>query len=203
MYAAVVHDVGLDHLVAVGLQDLRQGVAQQIVAHMSQMQRLVGVGAGVLHHHQRTVLVSLDNAVIRVVGDGLEHVEPIMLADHYIEEALDHVELLDSGHILFQPLSDFLRSGLRSLVRCLQVREHHQRQVSLELLARRVQLDGFRIRFQSVQGLQRLGHSFLDYFLDCHYYYSLIFYSLLLLLCRNQLKCKFSIFRVIGQQFGT
>ena len=37
MYAAVVHDIGLDHLVTVGLEDLRKRIAEQVVAHMAEM----------------------------------------------------------------------------------------------------------------------------------------------------------------------
>ena len=44
VYAAVVHDVGLHHAVAVGGHDLRQRPTQQVVAHVSQVERLVGVG---------------------------------------------------------------------------------------------------------------------------------------------------------------
>ena len=44
MDAAVVDQGGLDHLVAGGLQDVGYGCAQKVVAYVSQVQGLVGVG---------------------------------------------------------------------------------------------------------------------------------------------------------------
>ena len=42
--ASVVDDIGLDDLVAVGLHDLGEAPSEQVVAHVSEMERLVGVG---------------------------------------------------------------------------------------------------------------------------------------------------------------
>ena len=44
VYTAVVHNIGFHHAVAVGLYYAGQGPAQQVVAHMAQVQGLVGVG---------------------------------------------------------------------------------------------------------------------------------------------------------------
>ena len=44
MDATVVDDIGFHHLVAVGRHDLRQRPSQEVVAHMTEMERLVGVG---------------------------------------------------------------------------------------------------------------------------------------------------------------
>ena len=44
VYTAIVHDIGLHYLVAVGLHDLCQRPAQQVVAHMTKVQGLVRVG---------------------------------------------------------------------------------------------------------------------------------------------------------------
>ena len=53
MDAAVVYDVCLYHLVAVRFHDLGQAVAQQVVAHMSEVERFVGVGRRIFDHDQR------------------------------------------------------------------------------------------------------------------------------------------------------
>ncbi len=58
VYAAVVHDVRLHHTVAVGLHDVGQRPAKQVVAHVAQVKRLVRVGARVLYHYQRRLLCS-------------------------------------------------------------------------------------------------------------------------------------------------
>ena len=44
MDAAVVHDVGFHHAVAVGSHDIGKCISQQVVTHMSQVERLVGIG---------------------------------------------------------------------------------------------------------------------------------------------------------------
>ena len=44
VYATVVDDIGLDDFVAVGLHDLREAPSEQVVAHVSEVKRLVGVG---------------------------------------------------------------------------------------------------------------------------------------------------------------
>ena len=44
VYASVVDDVGLNHLVAVGLHYLGERPTEQVVAHVSEVERLVGVG---------------------------------------------------------------------------------------------------------------------------------------------------------------
>ena len=45
MYAAVIDNIRLYYLVAVGGHNVGQGATQQVVANMSQMKRFVGVGA--------------------------------------------------------------------------------------------------------------------------------------------------------------
>ena len=45
VYAAVVHDVGLYHFVAVRLHDLSQSPSQQVIADVAEVQRFVGIGA--------------------------------------------------------------------------------------------------------------------------------------------------------------
>ena len=44
MNTAIVHDIGLDYVPSVGLLNLSDGVTKQVVAHMSEVQRLVGIG---------------------------------------------------------------------------------------------------------------------------------------------------------------
>ena len=44
MYSAVVNDVCLHHTVAVGLHNLSQRPSEKVVSHVSEVQRLVGIG---------------------------------------------------------------------------------------------------------------------------------------------------------------
>ena len=68
----VVDDVGLHHAVAVGLHNLSQRPAKQVVANVTKMQGLVGIGAAVLNHHEGRILVSGLLAIVRVGIDGCQ-----------------------------------------------------------------------------------------------------------------------------------
>ncbi len=149
--AAVVHYVGLDYLIAVGLQYLGQRISQQVVAHVSQVQGLVGVWAGIFHHHQLRVVTGLDETEVRVGLDAVEHREPPFGADHDVQEPFHHVEAFHSRHMVGQPLTYFLGRDLRSLVRGLEPREHHYREVALKVLAGGCRRYARRIYVESVK----------------------------------------------------
>ena len=53
MDTAVVYDVRLYHFIAVRFHDLGQAVAQQVVAHVTEVERFVGVGRRIFDHDQR------------------------------------------------------------------------------------------------------------------------------------------------------
>ena len=53
MYATVVHNVGLYNPVAVCCNYVRQCIAKQVVAYVTQVKGLVCVGRGVFHHNKR------------------------------------------------------------------------------------------------------------------------------------------------------
>ena len=76
MYATVVDDVGFHYLVSVGLHDFGKAPSQQVVAHMPQMQRFVGVGRRVFNHYQWRILCSLFHAEMFVGMDGVEQRNP-------------------------------------------------------------------------------------------------------------------------------
>ena len=52
MDTAVVHDVRLYHLVAIGFHNLCQRPSEEVVTHMSEVQGLIGVGRRVLDHYE-------------------------------------------------------------------------------------------------------------------------------------------------------
>ena len=53
----VVYDVGFHHLVAVCLENFGEAETEEVVAHVPQVERLVGVGRRIFNHHERTILV--------------------------------------------------------------------------------------------------------------------------------------------------
>ena len=95
MNTAVVHEVYLDDLVAVGFQDLRDGVSQQVVADVSQVKGLVGVGRGVFDHYGTARRCGLPEGV--VCRDLPEACGPECTVEREIQESLDYVERLDFG----------------------------------------------------------------------------------------------------------
>ncbi len=64
MDASVIDDIGLHNLITAGLQNLCQRIAQQIVAHMPKVERLIGIGRRIFNHHQRAAVGSIFQAII-------------------------------------------------------------------------------------------------------------------------------------------
>ena len=130
---AVVHEVYLDDLVAVGFQDLRDGVSQQVVADVSQVKGLVGVGRGVFDHYGTARRCGLPEGV--VCRDLPEACGPECTVEREIQESLDYVERLDFRRIGHQVFADLRRRGFGRLAAGFEQGEHHERIVALELFA--------------------------------------------------------------------
>jgi len=105
---SVVDDVGLDDLIAVGLHDLREAPAQQVVAHVSQVEWLIGVGRRILNHHEWTALGSLLLTVLSVGVDVVEQADPSLWRNDEIKESLDHIEACHSLAVTLEHGTDFL-----------------------------------------------------------------------------------------------
>ena len=169
MDAAVVYDIGFDHLVAVGLEDLRQRVAEQIVADMAQVKGFVGIGRGIFHHDERSVVAGLADTEVGVGGNAVEHVEPVVGGDAEVQKALDDIKTAHGWHIVDEPLADFGAGSLRALVRGLEVRENHDGQIPLEILARGRRINLGCVGLEAIKVVEGIGHSGRNNFLYCHY----------------------------------
>ncbi len=170
MYAAVVDDIGLHHTVATRGENLRQRVAQQIVAHMAQVEGLVGIGRRVLHHHQRRVGAGLGEAVGGVGRYGGEHTIPGAGLHHDVEKTLDGVEALDGRLIGHQPLADGGCHLLGRAARGLDPGEHHHSEVALKLAARGLKHHLARRGIHAVKLLYRARHRLLYDIIYRHIY---------------------------------
>ncbi len=133
VYPAVVHYVGLHHAVAVGLHYLGEAPAQQVVAHVAQVQGLVGVGRRVFYHHQGRAGVGGLLAVVRVGVDVGEQPCPRRRGHNEVEESLHHVVRRHRPAVVGEVASEVFGSVLRFLLRYLEQREHHEREVALKL----------------------------------------------------------------------
>ncbi len=101
---------------------------------MAQMQRFIGVGRGVLYHHQRAVLTGLHHAVVRLRGDVLQHASPVGGFDSDVQKALDDIEFLHGRLMGHQIVAYLLGSHVGCLVRDFEKWKHHDGLISLKLL---------------------------------------------------------------------
>ena len=154
MNAAVVHDIGLDHLPAVGLLYLSDGIAQEVVAHVPEVQGFVGVGRRVLDHHQ--AVVGGPCSVGGVCMDSSQLRDPPGVGDAQVQEALHGIVLGDELlRVCHQPFAYFRGYHLRGFAGSLHKGEDHYCHVALKLGTSLLQLYLFLIRLNAVQRLHR------------------------------------------------
>ena len=165
MDTAVVHQIGLDDRVAVGREDLRHGVAQQVIADMAQVQRLVGVGRRVLDHHGAARRRGL--AEMFVGGDLLEAGRPERAVEREVQESLDDVERRDLRHVGCHVFAYLGRSGLGRLAAAAQQRKGHEGVVALEFPAGFLNLQ-LLARKLAVKRLHRTADRIRDKGFDIH-----------------------------------
>ena len=140
MDAAVVDDVGLDHAVAVGLGNLCNGPAEQVVAHMAQVKGLIGVGRGILNHHQGRRFRRSGQSVARISIDVAEQGHPAVGGNGQVEESLHHVEGSHHAAVVHQILAYFLGRVFGLLARHFQVGEDNEREMAFKLALGLLQL---------------------------------------------------------------
>ena len=129
--AAVVDKGGLDHVVAACLEQSRDRVPKQVVADVSQMQGLVGVGRGELHHD--VLPRGGKHAEILCKCDFAEQLIPVKVREKDIQEPLDAVVAGDLRDIGDQPVP-YRRTGLLGCgSREPQQREYYEGEVTFEL----------------------------------------------------------------------
>ena len=175
VYAAVVYYVGLYNAVAVGLHNLRKAPAEQVVAHVSQVERLVGVGRRVFDHHQRRVFSGLLLAEVLVGVDVGQQRQPCLGRHYEVKEALNHIERCHARLVVHQVLAYLLGRFLRLLVRHLQQREHDKCKMSLELFFGLLQLHHLCRHFLTVQLLDCLEHGVVYFACYIHFLIRFLF----------------------------
>ena len=168
VYATVVDDVRLHHAVAIGLHDFGQAPTQQVVAHMAQVQRFVGVRTAVFNHHEGGILAHRLCAELLVLLDGLQQLQPGSLPHAEVEEALHHVILLYGGAVLHQVLAYLLTRLLGRFPGCLHKGEDHQGEVSFKLATRLLQLQHLLCGLHAVKLLYGFTGGLADECLNLH-----------------------------------
>ena len=125
MDASVVHNIRLHHLVTVGFQDAGERITEKVVAHMPEMQRLVGVRRRIFHHHEVGIFVGGSDSEFFICGNAMKHAKPERRVNSDVEETLHYIEFLNSSFVLHKPFTYLCGSCLRSLSRSLKKWEHH------------------------------------------------------------------------------
>ncbi len=90
MYATVVHDAGLYHIEAACFGDLGDTPAQEIIAEMPQVQGLLVLGEGILHHY----FLPVGRMITEIIFAGvlIEELQPLGFSNGEVQETFDHVE---------------------------------------------------------------------------------------------------------------
>ncbi len=159
---AIVDDIGLDHLVAIGLHDLGERPTEEIVAHVAQVERLVGIGRGIFNHDERTLVRGLLLAPLRVGVNLSEQVEIGRGGNDEVEESLYHVETAHLRAVVLQPVADFRCRVLRFLMGEFQKRKHHQGEIALKVRFCLLQLYHFLGYILTVELLHSRNHCALN-----------------------------------------
>ena len=151
VHAAVIHQSNLYNLVARRGQQTAHRISKEIVAHVAEVQGLVGIGRRELHHHRFAGAGKL--AVVFRRDDSGEAFLPEQVAQVQVKEALYTVISGDFGAVLLKPGAYCSAGGIGSCVRDSQQREHHKGIVTLEFLPGDLNLHLIRGDLRSVQGL--------------------------------------------------
>ena len=133
VYAAVVDYIGLYDTVAACLEYLRQAVAEQIVAHVSEMERLVSVGRRVFHHDQRTFGSHGHCAIVGSLAYVAQHRHEVSRLNDYVEEALYDVVAVYCRLVVHKPVTYLLANGFRGFACGFHPRKYHYRKIAFKL----------------------------------------------------------------------
>ena len=130
--AAVVDEVHLLDIGTVGFEQAAHRPAQQVVADVSQMEGLVGVGRRIFHHDGFGAGQCLAEAVGGVGSLAVDEIGPVAVGHREVEETFDDVVARYLGHGLADCRAQLVAHLLRRLARLFDVWEHHHGIVPFE-----------------------------------------------------------------------
>ena len=168
MNTTVIDDIGLHHFPSVRLLDLRNRITEQVITHVTEVQRFVGVRRRILHHHEgmyhlviyHLAIWTIETTVVIVGIDALELVNPERIRDTEVQEALYGIVFGDDVRLFGHPFS-YLGSYLsRRFASQLNERKDHQGDVSLKL--RTGLLQGY-LAILGIDVIQRLHCRFCQF----------------------------------------
>ena len=105
---AVVHNIGLYNLVAVGRYYVGKRVTEQVVAYVSQVEGLVGVGRRVLDHYKRRIFCDGNCAPVLCAVNLFQQANPMAWRYGEVEKSFHYVEFFHYIEFLLQSLANLL-----------------------------------------------------------------------------------------------
>ena len=158
--ATVVDDIGLYDAVAVGLGNLCHSPAEQIVADVTQVKGLVGVGRTVFNHHQRTLGGRSHEAIMSVGINLCQQLQPFGGGYDEVKESLHHIVPCYKVGMLHKPFRNVATGVLRLLAAHTEEGECDKRKVSFELRTCLLHLHLLCSDVCAIEGLEGLHCSF-------------------------------------------
>ena len=148
---------------------------------MAQVERFVGVGRGILYHHQRALVCNGHEAVLVGRVNIGQELYPSFGRDDEVQEAFHNVE---TGHdvCLLQLFPYFLCHFLWLLARQTYEGEHHEGQMAFELFLSFLQLYLLLVDLLPVERFNRFLHGSDQ---CCFYFHSDLLIILLYLLANK------------------
>ena len=118
MNTTIIDNIGLHYFPSVRLLNLRNRITQQVITHMTQVQRFIGVRRRVLHHHQRMYdffihfvhticfavwiiyhLVIMTVLIVRI--NRFKLIDPELITDHKVQKSLHGIVFGDKPLTIF------------------------------------------------------------------------------------------------------
>ena len=131
--SAVVHEVHLFNVVAVGFEQFRHRPAEQVVTYVAEMQRFVGVRRRIFHHYRGFAAFRRLKAILLHFGVIHHKINPIVFIYLEIQETFYHVERSHQRTFLSHSGANLVGHGLGGLAGGFHEGEHHKGEVAGEL----------------------------------------------------------------------
>ncbi len=135
---------------------------------MAEVQRLVGVGAGIFHHHQRAVGAGFGDTEIIVGHNGGQYAVPHLGVDLDVEEAFHHVVVGHCRLVFLEPFADFFGYGLGAFACGFHPGENNKCVAAAEFAAGGLQAYAAGFGFQAVECAKGFGDCLAEYVVDGH-----------------------------------
>ena len=142
VHTAVVDNLNLNHFAAAGLEDAAHTVPEQNIAHVSEVERLIGIGAAEFHHRRGGVRIHGRGAPGIRASNGVEAGLNLVGTQYNVQETLHCIEAGYQRGGCLKCLADFACCVHGGFAAQLEKRKNDKRGIALKILAGRLKFDG-------------------------------------------------------------